>query len=127
MSSVPFIFQENKPEEGNTNEGAKNIRQILDSFLNVNKRKIIFYFVSVFISLISFILYVVSTYNNILNDFLDKFDIIVFIIYIFEYFANFILAHDRFNHMMTINSLLDLLTTLTPFLGFVNLYIFNLF
>ncbi len=120
ISSVPFIFQENKPEESSSNESAKNIRQILDRFLNINKRKMIFSLVSAFLSLISFLLYLVSTYNNILNDFLDKFDIIVFIIYLLEYLTNVILAHDRLNHMITTNSLLDLLTTAVPFIGFVN-------
>jgi len=119
ISSVPFIFQENKPEENNQNEGTKNLRQILDSFLNLNKRKMIFSLISALISFISFLLYLVSTYNNLMNDFLDKFDIIVFIIYLLEYSTNVILAHDRLNHMITTSSLLDLLTTTVPFIGFV--------
>lgn len=124
ISSVPFIFQENKPEENNQNEGTKNLRQILDSFLNVNKRKMIFSLTSAFISLISFLLYLISTYNKGMNYFLDNFDIIVFIIYVLEYLTNIVLAHDRINHMITTNSLLDLITTAAPFIGFVKLNFF---
>ncbi len=123
MNIFQSIFQENKVEENNPNEGAKNIRQILDSFLNVNRRKMIFSIICAFISLLSFFLYVISTYIQNLNEFLDKFDIIVFIIYLLEYLTSVILAHDRINHMLTTNCLLDLFTTITIFMGFVNILI----
>lgn len=119
LSNVPFIFNENKPEENISNEGAKNIRQMLDSFLSMNKRKLILLYVSCFLSLISFIFYVLCTYIESLYNFLDIFDIIVFIVYLFEYLSSLILAHDRINHLLTYTSLLDLITTCTPLTGLV--------
>jgi hypothetical protein len=89
------------------------------SIFVTNKRAQIFFITSCILSLISFILYIFSTYFPNLDSYSDILDCFVMIIYSMEYIIKLILSHDRINYMLKIKSLFDLLLSLVPFLGFV--------
>lgn len=106
---------QSKMEEEMSNEGKKTFRQILDRLINTNKRKLVLQSVISFISLASYLLYVICTYFPFVRTYLNYSDIGVCAIYTIEYVINFFLAHHRFNYILTSGSIIDLITLIPPF------------
>lgn len=104
-----------KMEEEMANEGKKTFRQILDRLLNTNKRKLVLQSFISFVSLASYLLYIVCTYLPFIRTYLDYSDLGVCSIYSVEYVINFFLAHHRFNYILSSGSIVDLITLVPPF------------
>ena len=100
--------------ENNILEGSKNLRQLLFRMLALNNRKKIILISLSTMSLFSFIFYVISTYIHDLEDFQDKLDLVVCFVYLCDLIMNLILSHDRINHLLSYQTILDLATTFSP-------------
>ncbi len=113
------IDDNESPEDG---DGVKStFRQILDSILNDGSRKSIIEIISATFSLSTFVIYVISTYypkNKF--EFLTYIDYFVCSYYNAEYLLNVYLAQHRFIFIISINNIVDLITSLPPYMASID-------
>jgi len=116
-------IEENEiPEDG---DGVKStFRQILDSILNDGNKKSMIEIISSFCSLATFIIYIILTYYPKQNiDFLNYIDYAVCSYYNLEFLLNLYLAQHRLMFFISINNIVDLLTSFPPYFAGINISI----
>ena len=96
----------------------KNLRQILDKFFTKQRMSILHLIITI-ITGISCIFYVICTYKINLFKYMNYFDIIVLICFLFYYFIEITLAHHRILYILSLNSLGQFITMLPAFLAFI--------
>ena len=80
-----------------------NLRQLFDKFFTKQKMAILHYSMSS-IALISFIFYVVCTYEISLFKYMNYFDILVLISFFAYYYIEITLSHHRILYIFSLNS-----------------------
>lgn len=116
-------------ENQDDNDSDKNtFRQYLDLILTEGNRKSLIEFFSFCCSLSTFVMYIASTYYP-----KEKFQVLNYIDYFvcsyfnFETLLNLYLAQHRFYFLISQNTLIDLLTSLPPYMANSNNFIINKF
>lgn len=94
-----------------------NLRQLFDKFFTKQKMAHLHYSMSI-IALISFIFYVVCTYEISLFKYMNYFDILVLISFFVYYYIEITLAHHRILYVLSLNSFLQFITMIPAFLAF---------
>jgi hypothetical protein len=96
----------------------KTLRQVLDRFLSTGRRKFFIQLFICLISLISYLIYALTTYFPSFVVYMDNIDYCICMILLFEYLLNLCLAHHRINYLMSTTSVIDLVTCIPPFFVF---------
>ena len=90
-------------------------RQRLDRFLSYNNRLFHFKIIVTIIAFLSFIFYIITTYNNSLCKIMNYIDFGVCSFFILEHIINAILSHHTFFYLISINSIINFVTEIPPF------------
>jgi len=119
LSKDKGIEEIDSPEEGDSVKSP--FRQILDSLLNDGNRKSLIEMISAICSLSTFVIYIVSTYYPKEKfEMLDYIDYAVCSYYNAEYLLNLYLAQHRLLFMISVNNIVDLITSLPPYMAGIN-------
>ena len=97
----------------------KNLRQIFDKYFTNEKMEILQLIISIICSINS-IFYVVCTYNLFLFQYMNYFDIFVFLYLAFYNFVEIVLANHRLSYIISFNFFIQLIAMLPLFLCFLS-------
>ena len=103
-------------------DGVKStFRQILDAILNDGNKKSIIEIISSFCSFATFVIYIISTYYpKDKFEILNKIDYAVCSYYNLEFILNLYLAQHRLLFIISVNNIVDLITSFPPYLAGIN-------
>ena len=91
------------------------IRQRLTQFFDSNDRLLYIKIIESALTTLSYIFYIVCTYNNFLFKILNYIDFFICSLVIIEHIINILLAHHIFTYLISIESLINFLIEIPPF------------
>ena len=112
------VDEKEETEKIDEEQEKKNLRQIFGKFFTIERMSILQLIISI-LSTISCIFYVVCTYEIKLFKYMNYFDIVILIYFVFYNFIEIVLAYHRLLHIFSWNFLAQVITIIPAFLCFI--------